>query len=136
MEKQQVLKQYFGHSTFRYGQEPLIDQILAGRDVMGIMPTGGRKVPVLPGAGPDAPRTDTGHFAAHLADDRPGCGAAVCGCSGGLHPQWAVGRTDARSLPQYGIWTLPAGLCGAGTAGGTGISVPAAAAGTVPGGGG
>lgn len=43
MEKQQVLKQYFGHSTFRYGQEPLIDQILAGRDVMGIMPTGGGK---------------------------------------------------------------------------------------------
>ena len=57
MEKQKILKQYFGHSAFRAGQETLIDGILQGRDVLGIMPTGGGKslcyqIPamMLPGA--------------------------------------------------------------------------------------
>ncbi|HAS74070.1 MAG TPA: DNA helicase RecQ [Clostridiales bacterium UBA8960] len=39
----QILKQIFGHDAFRQGQEELIDQILSGRDVMGIMPTGAGK---------------------------------------------------------------------------------------------
>jgi len=43
MDKYEALKQYFGHSSFRQGQELLIDGILAGRDVLGVMPTGGGK---------------------------------------------------------------------------------------------
>ena len=43
MDKSTILRQYFGHSSFRGGQEELIDAILAGRDVLGIMPTGGGK---------------------------------------------------------------------------------------------
>lgn len=43
MQKNQILKQYFGYTTFREGQEELIDNILSGRDVIGIMPTGSGK---------------------------------------------------------------------------------------------
>ena len=43
MDKGQALRQYFGHDTFRGGQEPLADSILAEWDVLGIMPTGGGK---------------------------------------------------------------------------------------------
>ena len=43
MDKYQILSQYFGYSQFRPGQETLIDGVLSGRDVFGIMPTGGGK---------------------------------------------------------------------------------------------
>ena len=43
MDKQSVLQERFGFRSFRDGQEALIDAILSGRDVFGVMPTGGGK---------------------------------------------------------------------------------------------
>ncbi len=43
MDKLTALHDYFGYSSFRDGQEQLIDAILSGRDAFGIMPTGGGK---------------------------------------------------------------------------------------------
>lgn len=43
MDKHTALKTYFGHDEFRPGQETLIDALLAGRDALGIMPTGAGK---------------------------------------------------------------------------------------------
>lgn len=37
------LKKYFGYDSFRKGQEELIENILDGRDVLGVLPTGGGK---------------------------------------------------------------------------------------------
>ena len=43
MHRHAVLKQYFGHDAFRPGQETMIDALLAGRDALGVMPTGAGK---------------------------------------------------------------------------------------------
>lgn len=43
MNKSEVLKTYFGYDSFRKGQENVIDGLLAGKDVVAIMPTGAGK---------------------------------------------------------------------------------------------
>ena len=42
-DQYEVLYRYFGYTAFRSGQAELIDAQLSGRDVFGIMPTGGGK---------------------------------------------------------------------------------------------
>ncbi|MET0315082.1 MAG: DNA helicase RecQ [Hansschlegelia sp.] len=42
-EKYRVLKEAFGFDAFRPGQERVIDSLLAGRDVLAVMPTGAGK---------------------------------------------------------------------------------------------
>lgn len=43
MTAEAALRKYFGHEGFRSGQKELIAAVLGGRDVLGIMPTGGGK---------------------------------------------------------------------------------------------
>ena len=42
-DPQSILRQYFGYSSFRRGQEEIIDKLLSGQDVLAIMPTGAGK---------------------------------------------------------------------------------------------
>ena len=42
-EAEKILKQYYGYDHFREGQIPVIEAVLEGRDVLGIMPTGAGK---------------------------------------------------------------------------------------------
>mgnify|MGYP000585710826 CR=1 FL=1 len=51
MTQYEILKQYFGYDTFRDGQDVLIQSILEGRDVLGVMAHRGRKIPVLSNPG-------------------------------------------------------------------------------------
>lgn len=51
-----TLKTYFGYDSFRPGQERMVEAILAGRDALGVMPTGAGKsicyqTPALMGEG-------------------------------------------------------------------------------------
>ena len=39
----QILKQYWGYETFRPQQEAVIDAVLAGNDVLTLLPTGAGK---------------------------------------------------------------------------------------------
>ena len=43
MTKLEALSKYFGHTAFRPAQDSIIDALLSGRDVLGVMPTGAGK---------------------------------------------------------------------------------------------
>lgn len=43
MDLEAVLSQHFGYESFRPGQKEIIQSILSGQDVLGILPTGGGK---------------------------------------------------------------------------------------------
>ncbi|RUS43512.1 DNA helicase RecQ [Cohnella sp. AR92] len=42
-DARRALRRFFGYDSFRKGQETLVSAILAGRDVLGVMPTGAGK---------------------------------------------------------------------------------------------
>ena len=65
-EAEKILKQYYGYDHFREGQIPVIEAVLEGRDVLGIMPTGAGK--------------SVCYLAADLTHERSGWNAEPDGC--------------------------------------------------------
>ena len=43
MDRYEALRHYFGHTSFREGQDVIIDALLSGRDALAVMPTGAGK---------------------------------------------------------------------------------------------
>lgn len=67
MNLYQTLKHYFGYDTLRPGQQDLMEGILNGSDVLGIMPTA-PEITLLSGSGTDAARYHDRDLTAHLLD--------------------------------------------------------------------
>ena len=78
-EAEKILKQYYGYDHFREGQIPVIEAVLEGRDVLGIMRSG--KVGMLSGAGTYDERNYDRNLAADLTHERSGWNAEPDGCS-------------------------------------------------------
>ncbi len=51
IDLEQTLHERFGLERFRPGQREVIENVLHGRDVLCVMPTGRRQEPLLPVAG-------------------------------------------------------------------------------------
>ena len=66
------LRRYFGHTAFRDGQQELVETVLAGRDVLAVMPTGSGKSLGYQLPARAAARHDARRLAAHLADEGSG----------------------------------------------------------------
>ena len=43
MDSEKALRKYFGFDAFRPGQDVIIEALMAGKDVLVVMPTGGGK---------------------------------------------------------------------------------------------
>ncbi len=78
---EQLLQEYFGHTAFREGQRQVVEAVLAGKDVLAVMPTGSGKslcyqLPAMlldgltPPYGQVSGRIDAGWHSSTLSDAR------------------------------------------------------------------
>lgn len=71
MAIQDLLAYHYGYSQFRPGQEEIVEGILAGKDVLGVLPTGGGQVSVLPAPSPNHGWLDPGDLSSDFPDEGP-----------------------------------------------------------------
>ena len=119
-DAQATLKRRFGYADFRRPQKPAIEAVLAGRDALVVLPTGGGKslcyqVPALMREG-----LTVVDLAADLAHEGPGRRARTARPAGDLHQQHAGARAQwpiawrARSGASSSCCTSPPNACDAG----------------------
>ena len=93
-----ILKKVFGYDSFRPGQEEIVSRLLAGQDVLAVMPTGGQ-VHLLSGAGPAAAGHHHRGLAAGEPDEGSGGGAGTGRCGGSLPEQQPDGQPEGFDAP-------------------------------------
>jgi superfamily II DNA helicase RecQ len=81
--KFKILRDTFGYESFRPGQEAIVDSLLAGRNVLAVMPTGSGKslcfqIPALV-------KNALTIVATCGFNARSGGGSKACWCCGGNH---------------------------------------------------
>lgn len=91
-----VLRGPFGLEDFRSGQRDAVREIMAGRDVLAIMPTGGAAYPCAPRAGGE------GAEVVHRGP-RKRCPRSA-GARHGARQEVLLPRPE-RALPRLGVWS-------------------------------
>ena len=71
-----ILRTIFGLEQFRLEQREIVNDVLAGRDALVVMPTGAGKSLCFQLPAVALKRAYAGDFTADLADDRPGAATA------------------------------------------------------------
>ncbi len=66
----EILSKYYGYTSFRKGQESIINSILSEKDVLAIMPTGG-KINMLSNSSFDFRWNDNSNFSTYITYERP-----------------------------------------------------------------
>ena len=58
----EILKEYWGFDDFRLSQIPIVEDAIAGKDVLALLPTGGGEIHLFSGAGTLYPKVNLGYF--------------------------------------------------------------------------
>ena len=117
MDKREILKRVFGHEDFREGQEQLVDELLGGHDVLGVMPTGAGKSVCyqLPALMLEGVTLVVSPLISLMKDQVMALKAS--GVGGGVHQQQPHPRPAGRGAAPRGGRGLPHHLRGPGAAG-------------------
>ena len=94
-----ILKKVFGYDSFRPGQEEIVSRLLAGQDVLAVMPTGAGKSICYQVPSPAAAGHHHRGLAAGEPDEGSGGGAGTGRCGGSFPEQQSDGQPEGPDAP-------------------------------------